>query len=77
MGMAVCNPNIGVTLFALFALFFVNLCISTLIAMMVVEYFTNEAPNPSSISINMLVLFLSITSTLCIVSLPKNKDNKE
>jgi len=77
MGMAVCKPNIGATLIALFALFFFNLCISTLIAIMVVEYLTNEAPNPSSISINMLALFFAISLTLCIVSLPKNKDNKE
>lgn len=77
MGMAVCKPNIGATLFALFGLFFGNLCISTLIAIMVVGYLKNEAPNPSSISINMLALFLAIVSTLCTVFLPKNKDNKE
>lgn len=74
MGMSSGKPSILAILIALFAVFFFNLCISTVFAVMLFVYFTGEKPAPGGgFGVNAFVLFMTIALTSLFVKHHNNK----
>jgi len=74
MGMSSGKPSILAILIALFAVFFFNLCISTVFAVTLFVYFTGEKPAPGGgFCVNALTLFMTITLTSLFVKYGNNK----
>ncbi len=68
------KPSILAILIALFAVFFFNLCISTVFAVTLFVYFTGEKPVPGGgFGVNALTLFMTIALTSIFVKFCNNK----
>jgi len=74
MGMSSGKPSILAILIALFAVFFFNLCISSVFAVMLFVYFTGEKPVPGGgFGVNALALFMAIVLTSLFMKYGNNK----